>query len=589
MHPNYILIRLRRCKSGEQEQLDKVKVQGSTLDAVSVHNICLIQHTASLCDVQDSYEPYAQHVAPIIDLELDVTGAARAIDSSYKQCGAMAQPHALRCCRPLSDDKEVREMSDWQLTPRALKHYPHFDSLISASEAEKLVKDPLQVASHPFYPFIRFIKRWNRFAKTGKLGEEKSRELRYAARRDAYIFSYYRHILSELYESELYRLDLTKSVLGYRRIPVGGLKRGNKSNIHFAYDAFNTIRALGNCYVITLDISKFFESLDHEKLKALWCRLLGAKTLPDDHFKVFKAITSYSIVDRTELYKRLGFYGKKLSRAGKEIEGPLISPKDIPRHLCTGAEFREKIAGKGTLPTIIKKHKEAYGIPQGAPLSDLLANLYLIDFDAQLANCVNGLGGKYFRYSDDILVIVPTLGVDPNYLEAEIRTSISSYGEKLKIKEKKSSIVEYEVSGEGQSYRTIKGARQNGIEYLGFRYDGKRAYIRNSTISRLGRKITMAARAEAVCLVRRYPDKDCASLLSNFNHQEFIQRFLKVENFESKASELKNWTFWTYAKRASEIFGEMGRPISRQLKNFPDIINRRVSTEISKIHARLRD
>ena len=96
-------------------------------------------------------------------------------------------------------------MGEWALKERDLKRYPHFDSLISLAEAKALATDRDRVATHKFYPFIRYIQRWNRFAKKGQPGKPKERPIRYAARRDSCIFSYYRHVLSERYEAELVR------------------------------------------------------------------------------------------------------------------------------------------------------------------------------------------------------------------------------------------------------------------------------------------------------------------------------------------------------------------------------------------------
>jgi hypothetical protein len=178
-------------------------------------------------------------------------------------------------------------MEAWRVTSQDLKKYPHFDAFISPEKATVYVTNRERVARHPFYPFMHYKQRWTRFAPKGQIGTVKERPIRYAARLDAYIFSYYRHILSGLYEEELRRAKLGDSVLAYRHIPISG-GRGGKSNVHFAADAVRKIQELGDCCAIALDISSFFESLDHSTLKKLWCRLLGVERLPDDHFQVFK-------------------------------------------------------------------------------------------------------------------------------------------------------------------------------------------------------------------------------------------------------------------------------------------------------------
>jgi hypothetical protein len=74
---------------------------------------------------------------------------------------------------------------------------------------------------------------------------------------------------------------------------------------------------------------------------------------------------------------------------------------------------------------------------------------------------------------------------------------------------------------------------KNGIEYLGFRYDGKRAFLRDSTLSGLYRKVAAIAKREAYAAVRRYPNKDEKELLAAFKFEDFMRRFGRVENFES--------------------------------------------------------
>ncbi len=468
-------------------------------------------------------------------------------------------------------------MSEWQLKARDLKKYPHFDAFIPIQELSALATNPKRVEEHSFYPLIRFVQRWNRFAKKGGIGKPKTRPIRYAARSDACIFSYYRHILSEKYESELKRLGLERNILAYRRIPTEN-GAGGKCNIHFAQDAFLKIRELGNCCAIVLDISSYFESLDHARLRALWCRMMGVNRLPNDHFKVFERITKYTVVDKQQVYERLGHFGKKReSKTGKPINGYLTPFKKMPKQLCHGKEFQEKIE------SIIHKNHKPYGIPQGAPISDLLANLYLLDFDNLVDSWARTAGGAYYRYSDDILVIVPgneSVGFE---LLKRIRILIREFGKKLTIKEEKSSVFVFEQSGEKQKFRLIhKTRKRNGLEYLGFRYDGKNVYLRDTTLSNLQRKIVRARRRDANIVARRYPDKDAIQLQSFFNYERLIKQFGRVEDFGEKQDNYRNWTFWTYAARAASILGSQGKRIPHQLRKHRKLIIERANRELER-------
>lgn len=59
-----------------------------------------------------------------------------------------------------------------------------------------------------------------------------------------------------------------------------------------------------------------------------------------------------------------------------------------------------------------------------------------------------------------------------------------------------------------------------------------------------------------------------------------MQRYGRVVEFDPSAS-YDTWTFWTYAKRAIEIFGLLGRPIAGQLKNYGQIVRTRMTHEIA--------
>ncbi|OAM73878.1 reverse transcriptase [Devosia elaeis] len=467
-----------------------------------------------------------------------------------------------------------------------VRTYPHFDPLLTGEKAASIALDPQAVAAHTFYPFIKYDERWTLFAEAGEPGRPKERPIRYAARLDACIFSYYRHMLSEPYERRLEAEGLTETVLAYRRVRASTGK-GGKSNIDFAKEAFQYAQALGDCCAISLDISSFFESLDHQRLKSLWASLLGLERLPPDHFAVYKAMTRYAYVEKLEAYERLGFYGKKVGPGGRSVMGFLVDPRAIPVQLCKGEQFRTRIAGGDGSGSIIKLNRTPHGVPQGAPLSDLLANLYLLDFDMQMKALAESVGGRYLRYSDDILFVAPVTAEHATRLEAEARGAISRFGDALVIKEKKSFIHEFAADGMGQIVATIKPEGSNkGLEYLGFRYDGRNAYIRDKTLSALHRKIVASCRAVSIHLERRYRSKSPQEIIALYNFEALYQRFGAVDAFKDKQTEYRNWTFWTYAKKAIRTFGPLGAPMTHQVSRLRRQIRKRLASEVARACAR---
>jgi Reverse transcriptase (RNA-dependent DNA polymerase) len=323
-----------------------------------------------------------------------------------------------------------QRMAAWQLTSKDLKRYPHFDSQFSTQDAVALATNPKAVVAHKFYPFILYTNRWTRFAKRGEEGDVKKRKIRYASRGDAYIFAYYRYLLTQKYEAALSRNSLDGSVIAYRRIR--STDGTGKCNIHFASEAFEKIRKLGNCCVVALDISSFFEFLDHHHLRSIWCDLLNVKKLPEDHYRIFRIITRYAVVEKQAVYERLGYYGPKpKSKSGKITNGYLVPYNKMPMQLCTGRNFRQKIAGGDGSKSLVSVNLKTYGIPQGSPISDLLANMYLFNFDCAVHKILDTMGGSYLRYSDDILLIAPGGENEGKALAEEIRNLIGKFGSRI--------------------------------------------------------------------------------------------------------------------------------------------------------------
>ena len=256
----------------------------------------------------------------------------------------------------------------------------------------------------------------------------------------------------------------------------------------------------------------------------------------------------------------------------------------MPKQLCTGKEFRRRIAGGNGEESLIEINFKTYGIPQGAPISDLLANIYLLDFDCVIAEEVRAIGGTYYRYSDDILIIAPGAEKVGRDLMVRARSLIQKFGSKLEIKEGKSSIFVFEELGEHQHFKLVHDTqRRNGLEYLGFRYDGRRMYLRDSTLSNLYRKIQRAARRKSNSLARRYPDKDAAQLRALFDYEGLIQGFGRVRDFGEKHEDYRSWTFWTYARRSAKILGALGKPILDQFeKNHRTNIRRRANKKLDR-------
>jgi len=456
----------------------------------------------------------------------------------------------------------------WKIRKKDVKSYLHFDCHVSKVELEQYAMDDEKVARHAFFPLILFNESWTKFRKNGAK-KVKIRPLRYSARKDAAIFAYHRYFLSEHYEAELQRRGISNLPVAYRKIPRsdGG---GNKCNIDFAADVFDYIRTLGDCDVTVVDISGFFESLDHTILKSNWECLLG-RALNSAENAVFNAVTKYTVVDRAQTFERLGLFkktggGNRKQRRQRDID-KIRAQKHV--QLCTPSEFRAKICGgDSSLPSLLQKHSLDYGIPQGTPISDLLANLYLIDFDTRLARWVRKHGGRAYRYCDDIVVVLPTKKSKPYFLAKNyLQSSIEEFGDHLKIKEEKVSVSRF-IQGHDRQYHThiIGKSSRNGLEYLGFQFDGKTVQLRNSTLSNAWRKLKRRSYGWAKRWVRRHRAKGDAWMRANAPVEAQIEKILRRVSVREK--DFRKWTFNKYVQRCSKTFADYEQNFSSQTKKY---------------------
>lgn len=338
--------------------------------------------------------------------------------------------------------------------------YLHFDSPVKYETAQRLVTSPKKVATHAFFPLIHYqINSYKlTYNEVGELIKKpKNRPISYASHIDSHIYAYYAWMLSNRYEAALTVNDLENSVLAFRSL--------GKNNIDFANNAFEEIKKRKRCVAVALDVSGFFDNLDHQLLKQKWISILGETSLPRDHFSVFKSLTKYSYVHRDALYKKL-----KISHQ---------NPKNGRHKICDINEFREIIRKDGLIVT----HKDNKGIPQGTPISALLSNIYMIDFDSKAKELMSEIDGVYYRYCDDILFIA-----NHEHQEMIHKFALEEIDKhKLTINDKKTEIRYFWQDGVIQKC-------DNSLQYLGFTFDGQRKLIRSAALARFSSRMKAGVR-----------------------------------------------------------------------------------------------
>ena len=348
--------------------------------------------------------------------------------------------------------------------PLRHRRYLHFDERPPRDHLVSRVGDPARVAQWQFLPLLRKMERSKRVRDKDPLTglfsvKEKIRPICYASHQDAALYATYAAKLSELYEQKLKELGLNDCVTAFR-------EASGKCNIHFALDAFEWIQTHAPCVALAYDVTSFFDELDHCHLKAKWCELLAVTSLPADHHALYRAITRFSVVDRDLVYKTFSISQHTPYAFGR-------------RRICSPAEFRQHVADAG----LLESNKKQYGIPQGTPISAVLSNLYMLDFDRELAATVSAWGGLYRRYCDDILVVVP-----PHYCD-EAKALVEREIAKAKLRVQREKLDERFFPG--SSSRLAKP-----LQYLGLTFDGERILLRSSGIARFYTRMRAGVRRE---------------------------------------------------------------------------------------------
>lgn len=468
--------------------------------------------------------------------------------------------------------------------------YPHFSNKTPLSvrkNIQRYVSNPKKIIRHSFLPLIykeikqrRYkassfngeIKHSHKKHENGKIvSNSKIRKILYASHLDAHIYSYYtQQLITPKYESYLKQNpQLSDSITAYRQIETEDRIKF-KNNVHFAKDVFDEIKKKGNCVALVLDIENFFPTLNHKKLKLAWAKLLKTKTLPKDHYNLFKAITRFSYVKLKDLKTKKGHFDEKeLSRLQK-----------LGKHT-----FFESVKDLINSEIIIHKnqvHKDGklIGIPQGLPISALLANIYMLQFDEAIINELTINHNVYYRrYSDDIVILCKKEQI--SFIEKFVKTEIEKIN--LTISLEKTEKTLFKLNNERlQCYKLEdeKLLENIPLNYLGFEFYGYQTLIKSKNLAKFyrGMKETIKRKHKRVehikekylldeaplfkrKLYRLFSFKGSKSRMTPSKRTDFINGKAITKSFERKF----RGNYLRYAYRASD---DLKAPeIKRQLRN----------------------
>lgn len=404
------------------------------------------------------------------------------------------------------------------------KTYKHIDKVVDIKDVELKIKNPNYIISHGFYPFLSYTLEFRKY--TEEINEEtnhhwkiKPRPIKYASHIDRCIYQWYSYLLNEKYNSYCNKNDLNKSAIAYRTCLRG------KTNIEFASIAFNFIKKCESCYVLVSDFSNFFDFIEHKKLKENICKIMGTTELSEDFYKVFRSMTKYSYIEKQDIVNYL-------INKGLETEDSIKKNNSLFENI-SWKEAKKELKDK------IETNKETYGIPQGSPLSGIFANVYMIDFDRKTNEYAKSKKGLYMRYSDDLIMIIPTNEVNSiNDIWDELSKIKKDYST-LKMNISKTSGYLYENNKIISLHSQVPNMQKGGkfISYLGFSFDGKYIKFRDKTLTKFFykfyRKIDGMVFRESIRLkkgIKKQTKIDKHRILKELNSNGESRKFIDYVN-----------------------------------------------------------
>lgn len=431
------------------------------------------------------------------------------------------------------------------------KGYLHFDIPFwfpdQKSEIKKIISNNLKVYNKnrkseewfAFKPFLRVMVKTPRFRFDPETQEftfsKKIRPICYAAHVDSLVLGYYAFVLGRKYEDYVKKNGTSDAILAYRQ------DFGGKCNIQFSKEIFDYIRFRGECTAIALDIKGYFDHINHKILKEKWIRVVGERLLPPDQYRIFKNITNYSYVNKNSLLKRYKVTLSKIKKPRTLLE--IVPGKSDYDKFDNLRKDRLIVSGA------VNRNDDPFGIPQGSPISSLMSNIYLIDFDEVLVHRSRTEGFLYRRYCDDIILVCDSRMAEK--LQSDVITLITKY--KLEIQPSKVERTEFKFNSIGQlrAYNHKKIANNKSeiysekyyksLQYLGFEFNGQNIFIRSSSLSRYYRKLKSRI-AKTVAMA--YSEKSTSEkiwreqLFHRYTHLG-KRNFLKYA-FNASKSEYKN-------------------------------------------------
>ena len=178
----------------------------------------------------------------------------------------------------------------------------------------------------------------------------------------------------------------------------------------------------------------------------------------------------------------------------------------------------------------------------------------MLNYDSVMKAFVDHVGGLYFRYCDDILLIVPP----GKKAEAEALAVSEIAKLLLEINPKKTDRVDFSVTERGL-------IASKPLQYLGFLFDGQRILLRSASLARYSERMRGGVRLAKATMKKRNAARE---------GRGEVARPLFRKKLNSQYSHLGRRNFITYGYDAARRMGSQA--IRKQLR----VLWKRLQTEI---------
>lgn len=240
-----------------------------------------------------------------------------------------------------------------------------------------------------------------------------------------------------------------------------------------AHDAVRKVREYiqkGYCIAVDMDLSKFFDRVNHDVLMNRVARKVNDKRV-------------------------LRLIGKYL-RTGVLVDGRLQATRK--------------------------------GVPQGGPLSPLLANIILDDLDKELEQ----RGHRFARYADDFIILVKSQRAGERVMQSVRRFLERKL--KLQVNENKSQV-----------------AKTDRINFLGFIFKGTKIRWSDKALREFKRRVTrLTGRSWFVSMEYRYKKlaQYIRGWMNYFGISEYYRPIPEIDHWLRRRVRMCYWKQWRYVR-----------------------------------------